>query len=161
MSTALLQSAVLYRSVAAYKGVSTLLEWQKFKRKTSKWASGCIPPSSCLKCSETWGADNGHFAFSAAGSAQLEFSSPGVPKSTLGPTSLPSVSTEKAACSGYRGCQNKTTAWVAAKKTCTSWHFSLGLVIRPPPKHGFSSLIVSMINASQEMYAESQHSKIC
>lgn len=99
---------------------------------------------------DRWGTDNGNFAFSAAGSAQLEFSSPGVPKSTLGPTSLPSVSTEKAACSGYRGCQNKTTAWVAAKKTCTSWHFSLGLVIRPPPKHGFSSPIVSMINASQE-----------
>lgn len=39
---------------------------------------------------------------------------------------------------------------MAAKKTCTSWHFSLGLVIRPLPKNGFSSPIDYIINASQE-----------
>lgn len=36
-------------------------------------------------------SDNGHLAFNTAGSAQLEFSSPRVPKYILGPTSLSSV----------------------------------------------------------------------
>lgn len=36
-------------------------------------------------------SDNGHLAFKTAGSAQPEFSSPEVPKYTLGPTSLSSV----------------------------------------------------------------------